>query len=76
MLARLAAILLLAGIAAAEAGPSIPSSELPGRERQRFLETPIDRFTQPPKGQAPLWSWDCEPGQAKSKKKRGRKKGC
>ena len=76
MLVRLAGILLVAGIAAAEAGSAIPSSELPGRERQRFLESPIDRFNQPPKGTVPLWSWDCEPGKAKGNKKRAKKKGC
>ena len=76
MPARLAGLLLLAGIATAEAGPSIPSSESPGRERQRFQETPLDRFTQPPKGNEPLWSWECEPGKTKGKTKRAKKKGC
>jgi hypothetical protein len=57
----IAALLLLAG--AAQAAPNIPSSELPGRDRQRFLEHPIQRFTDPlatPRNNPPLWQWDCE----------------
>lgn len=74
---RLAGILLLAGVATAETAPNIPPSEMPGRERQRFLESPLDRFTQPQKKSQPPWRWDCEPGKAKGKNKRGKKnKGC
>ena len=39
--------LLAAITVGADAAPNIPSSELPGRERQRFQDSPIDRFTQP-----------------------------
>jgi hypothetical protein len=54
-------ILLLAGAGVVAApNPNIPSSELPGRERQRFLESPVDRFTQPKQKAKPLWRWDCE----------------
>ena len=42
-----AVILLIAGIAAAEAAPLVPSGDLPGRERYRFTPSPLDRFMQP-----------------------------
>ena len=45
---------MVAGMSAvAEAAPNIPSSELPGRARQQFLESPIDRFTQPGQKELP-----------------------
>jgi hypothetical protein len=73
---RLAALIVLAGIglaAGAAAGPNIPPSELPGRERDRFLESPVDRFTQPkPKRTDPLWRWDGDTGKTK-RKQRGKK---
>ncbi len=40
-------LLLAAGICAAAAAPPIPSSELPGRERDRFTDSPVERFMQP-----------------------------
>ena len=49
--------------AGAHAAPNIPSSELPGRARQQFQESPIDRFTQPSQKSAPLWQWDVHPGE-------------
>jgi len=52
---RVAAMMLLAGISIATAAPNIPSSELPGRERERFRESPLDRFTQPSPPAAPLY---------------------
>jgi hypothetical protein len=65
----IAIVALLAAIAGADAAPNIPSSELPGRERQRFQESPIDRFTQPPSQTEPLWRWqDCEPPKTKKRK--------
>jgi hypothetical protein len=73
---RIVTFFILAGIGLADAAPNIPSSELPGRERQRFLESPVDRFTQPPKRTEPLWQWDCEPGKTKGERKPKRRKGC
>jgi hypothetical protein len=58
---------LLVATAGVSAAPNIPSSELPGRERQRFQESPIDRFTQPQQSE-PLWRWDCEPPKNKKRK--------
>jgi hypothetical protein len=71
------AMLLAAGCVLAEAAPNIPSSELPGRERQRFQESPIDRFTQPSQKTEPLWRWECDPAKTKSRKhKRSNSKRC
>jgi len=47
-------LLLAAGVCVAAAAPPIPSSELPGRERDRFTESPVERFMQPGPYQAPL----------------------
>jgi hypothetical protein len=52
---RVAAMMLLAGISIAAAAPNIPPSELPGRERERFKESPLDRFTQPSPPAVPLY---------------------
>jgi hypothetical protein len=55
-----AVILLIAGIAAAEATPLVPSGDLPGRERYRFTPSPLDRFMQPtPPLANPLLRWKC-----------------
>jgi hypothetical protein len=63
------AIAVLAALpVGAEAAPNLPSSELPGRERQRFQDSPIDRFTQPSQKTEPLWRWDCEQPKAKNRK--------
>jgi hypothetical protein len=35
---------LAAGMVVATAAPLVPSSELPGRERDRFTESPVERF--------------------------------
>jgi len=60
---------LLAVVAAgAAAAPNIPSSELPGRARQQFQESPIDRFTQPNQKTQPLWRWECDRPRAKGRK--------
>jgi hypothetical protein len=82
-LIRIAAFLLFAGMAAAHAAASIPSSELPGRERDRFGTSPIDRFTEPGKGATPLWKnkrpvplWKKGCRQPTHGKGRPKKKGC
>jgi hypothetical protein len=54
------AFLLVAGISAAEAAtPFVPPSDLPGRERYRFMPSPLDRFMQPQRPPKPLLRWDC-----------------
>ena len=62
------ATLLTAMSAGADAAPNIPSSELPGRARQQFQESPIDRFTQPTQKTPPLWQWECDRPKAKGRK--------
>lgn len=67
----LAMVSLLAVMAAgAHAAPNIPSSELPGRDRQRFQESPLDRFTQPTEQAKPLWQWECDQVKTKGRKHR------
>lgn len=63
-----AATVLAATAAGAQAAPNIPSSELPGRARQQFQESPIDRFTQPTQKAQPLWQWECDRPKAKNRK--------
>jgi hypothetical protein len=66
---RIALAMLLAAMSAgADAAPNIPSSELPGRARQQFQDSPIDRFTQPAQKDAPLWQWECDRPKAKGRK--------
>ena len=52
-------LLLLAGIPAAAAGPLVPPSDQPGRERYRFTPTPLDHFFEPSPPAKPLLRWDC-----------------
>jgi len=40
-------LLLAAGISVAAAAPPVPSSALPGRERDRFTDSPVERFMRP-----------------------------
>jgi hypothetical protein len=54
-------VALLAITSAAAAGPLVPPSDLPGRERYRFEPSPLDRFMQPRPPARPLLRWDCEP---------------
>jgi hypothetical protein len=75
---RIAIAVLLTAIAAgADAAPNIPSSELPGRQRQQFQDSPIDRFTQPTQKGNSLWQWECERPKGKGRKqRRGTSKPC
>ena len=75
-----AGLFLVAGMALADAAPNIPPSEMPGRERERFNPSPIDRFTDPlaqPRNVEPLWQWCDEPKTKRTKQKQSeRRKGC
>jgi len=76
MLLRLTSLLVLASVTTAGAAPNIPSSELPGRERDRFQGSPIDRFTQPGTPTTkPVWRWDCQRSKSKGGRRAARK-GC
>ena len=80
LLGQAAAILAIAGATLAAAAPNIPSSELPGRERERFREHPLDRFTRPgPYVAPPLWTQDqpkCKNRPAQKHKSSATKRGC
>jgi hypothetical protein len=41
------AVLLLFGASLAAAQPAIPPSAMPGRERERFTDSPVERFMKP-----------------------------
>ncbi len=74
---QLTAILLVAGLVAANAAPLVPSSELPGRQRERFTPSPLDRFMQPSQPSGPLLRWDCDDrGSPQSKQRSKRNKDC
>ena len=66
-------LLLAAGVAAAEAGPLVPPSDQPGRERYRFTPSPLDRFMQPNPPARPLLRWDCGERRAWRVKPRSRR---
>jgi hypothetical protein len=74
----IAAILLAAGLSVADAAPNVPPSEQPGRERERFTPSPLDRFMQPNQQREPLIRWNCEDrGAARSQRQRSnRNKDC
>ncbi|HEY4405669.1 MAG TPA: hypothetical protein VGN55_13570 [Xanthobacteraceae bacterium] len=46
-------LLLAAGISIAAAAPLVPSSVMPGRERDRFTDSPVERFMRPGPYQTP-----------------------
>jgi hypothetical protein len=52
-LSPMVGLLLAAGICVAAAAPVLPSSALPGRERDRFTDSPVERFMRPGPYQPP-----------------------
>src|SRR5262245_59390329 len=82
--ASMASLLLIAGtiasLAMANAAPNIPPGEMPGRERERFLPSPVDRFTDPfasPRQAEPLYRWcDDKPPKRAKRKQSKREPGC
>ena len=82
--APMAALLLIAGtiagVVVANAAPNIPPGEMPGRERERFVPSPVDRFTDPyaqPRQAEPLYRWCDEKPQKRAKRKQGKRdQGC
>ncbi|MCC6775232.1 MAG: hypothetical protein IT537_01125 [Hyphomicrobiales bacterium] len=74
---RFVTIALLAVTALqAQAGPSIvPPGDQPGRERERFTPSPLDRYMQPAAPAEPLIRFECH-DPATSKLKRRRRRGC
>jgi hypothetical protein len=82
--APMASLLLIAGtiagVASVDAAPNIPPGEMPGRERERFVPSPIDRFTDPsasPRQAEPLYRWCDEKPPKRAKRKQGKRdQGC
>jgi hypothetical protein len=73
---RTAAMFLVAGCAVAQAAPNVPSSDLPGRERQRFGDSPVERFTQPTQRSEPLIRWQCDTRKSRAKKPKAKQGQC
>jgi hypothetical protein len=75
-----ALLMLIAGIAVATAAPPVPSSVMPGRERDRFTDSPVERFMQPgpyqspqvfaPATEPPCGVHKARPGKSRSAKRR------
>jgi len=53
LLHAIVGLLLAAGISVAAAASPVPSSVMPGRERDRFTDSPVERFTRPGPHQTP-----------------------
>lgn len=66
---HLALVLIVTGASVASAAPLIPSSDLPGRERERFTDPPALRPMQPG-GVTPGGPVITRPGKAKPSVKR------
>jgi hypothetical protein len=78
----IAGLLLAAGLSVAAAAPLVPSSELPGRERDRFTDSPVERFMrpgpfEPPQVIEPAAEPHCDLAKPRhSKSRSARRKGC
>jgi hypothetical protein len=78
----IAGLALAAGLSVAAAAPLVPSSELPGRERDRFTTSPVERFMrpgpfEPPQVIEPSAGPQCDVGKPRQSKSRAaRRKGC
>ena len=73
---QIAGFVLLAGHSVVCAAPNISPSDLPGRERQRFETSPVERFMQPTQKPEPLIRWQCAPPKSQAKKKRTKQAEC
>jgi hypothetical protein len=73
---QMAGFLLLAGFSIGSAAPNIPASDLPGRERQRFDGSPVERFMQPTQKTEPLIRWQCDPPKWRTKKQKAKQTEC
>jgi hypothetical protein len=75
-------LFLAAGVSLAQAaGPQIPSGDLPGRERDRFTESPVEKFMRPGVPQPPqvLVPWNgsqCVNPARPAKSRSGKRKNC
>ena len=79
LLQAMAVLLFSIGASVALAAPPVPSSVMPGHERERFTESPVERFMQPgpyqpPQVIEPAAKPQCKPGHPKSRT--AKRKGC
>lgn len=65
--------LIVSGVSSALAQSRIPSSEMPGRERERFVDSPFERYRKP-QPQIKLQSADPLPRWDGSRKKQRHKR--
>jgi hypothetical protein len=74
---RMLAILALAGLSVAQAAPPLPTSDLAGRERERFVDPPVGRMMYPAPSVEPRWDWSIHPKRCRGAARRGaRKRDC
>jgi hypothetical protein len=69
-------LFLIAGMTAANAAPNSPPAEMAGRERERFIPSPVDRFTDPfawPRQAEPLYRWCDTKAPKRAKRKQGKR---
>jgi hypothetical protein len=73
-------LLLIVGMTPGTAAPNIPPGEMAGRERERFIPSPVDRFTDPfawPRQAEPLYRWCDDKAPKRAKRKQGKRdQGC
>jgi hypothetical protein len=77
----IAGLLLAAGLCGAAAAPLVPSSEMPGRERDRFTDSPVERFMragpfEPPQVIAPTGKPPCDAGKPRHSKSQPARRKC
>jgi len=74
---RTFAILALAGASVAQAAPPLPTSDLAGRERERFVDPPVGSMMYPAPSVAPHWDWSSHSKRCRGPARRGaRKRDC
>jgi hypothetical protein len=76
MVALLLIVGTIASLAMVNAAPNIPPGEMPGRERERFMPSPVDRFTDAfasPRQAEPLYRWCEEKPPKRTKRKQAKR---
>jgi len=69
----LAVAVLVAVVPAANPAPLVPPSDQAGRERYRFMPSPLDRLVDPVSPARPLLRWDCGPRTPSRSQQRSRR---
>jgi hypothetical protein len=75
-----AGLVLVVTLAGASAAPFVPPSEMPGRERDRFTESPVEKFMRSgpytPQVIAPTFKPDCGSHPSGHSKRATKRKTC